>query len=367
MKVLLAITKSNFGGAQRYVFDVAKGARDAGHEVSVLCGGEGMLAEKLKGEKIRVIAIRELGRDISIGQDIKVFLRILRLLKQERPDVFHVNSSKMGGLGALAGRLARVPRIIFTAHGWAFNESRPWWQRMVIMKLAWWTIALSHLTVCVSDKMRRDVWFFPFIQSKLAVIHNGTESFSLLPRKENIFTSGTLSELHYTKGLDILIRAFAEVLRGKPARIVIMGEGEERQELKELAVALDVQHQVNFAGFVPNAREHLGQFDIFTLTSRTEGLPYTLLEAGVASLPVVASRVGGIPEVITNNETGLLVTKENVSELSQALLKLFNDKELRMKLGANLHTKVENEFGLKQMLTATLASYSTEPQETATR
>src|SRR3989338_8632392 len=114
MKILYGITKSNFGGAQRYVYDLAKDTRGRGHEVGVICGEGGVLVKKLKDEGIRVIEIKEMKRDISLVDELRSFHFIFRTLFQEKPDVFHTNSSKMGGLGNLAARLAGVRRVIFT-------------------------------------------------------------------------------------------------------------------------------------------------------------------------------------------------------------------------------------------------------------
>ena len=183
MKILYGITKSNFGGAQRYVFDLALESRKAGHDVTVLCGGNGILIDKLKEEKIRTIHIGEMGRDIYIGEEIESFFKILKILKNEKPEVFHINSSKMGGIGTVAGRLAGVPRIIFTSHGWAFNEPRPRWQKVFIKFLAWLTILFSHKTICVSDKTKEQIASLPYMKNKLVVIHNGISKFNLAKRE----------------------------------------------------------------------------------------------------------------------------------------------------------------------------------------
>lgn len=357
MKVLLAITKSNFGGAQRYVYDLAKGAEAAGYDVMVLAGQEGPLTEKLKEIKVPFISLPSLWRDVSVFKDSKALRDIIAILKREKPHVVHLNSSKMGLIGGLAARLMGVPHIIFTAHGWPFNESRPWWQKLLLKKIMWWTVQLSHKTICVSEQLKRDMnW--PFVEHKLVVIHNGIDPFPLEKRtNESGLTVGTLSELHHTKGLDIALKGFARALNGTDARFLILGEGERKTELESLAQKLGIARQVIFAGFVPDAREKLANFDIFTLTSRTEGLPYVLLEAGIASIPVIATSVGGIPEVIHPGQTGLLVEKESVTQFSEALTRLAADQNLRMRLGTNLHDLVAKKFSIRAMLEKTLALY----------
>jgi len=173
MKIYYGITKSNFGGAQRYVFDLARETRARGHEVAVICGGRGVLVDKLREENINVINLPRMEREISIIDEFRSFHSIFRTLYEERPDVFHTNSSKMGGIGSLAARLAGVKKIIFTAHGWEFNAPRPRLAKLVMKFFAWLTILFSHKTICVSEKTGRDISGLPFIKNKLVTIHNG--------------------------------------------------------------------------------------------------------------------------------------------------------------------------------------------------
>lgn len=364
MKILYGITKSNFGGAQRYVFDMAVGARDAGHEVVVLCGGHGTLIEKLRGENIKVIPLDTMERDISLSKEISSFFQIIKVLDEEEPDVFHINSSKMGGLGGVAGRIAGVKKIIFTAHGWAFNEPRPIYQKVIIKFFVWLTLLFSHEIICVSEKTKRDISNWPFIKNKLRVIYNGINKFELAERTDETFTVGTIAELHKIKGLDILLTAWSEFIKNHQAKLIIIGGGEERENLQNMAnnlgitaLSADGSNSVTFEGFVDNARSLLSTFDIFVLPSRSEAMPYAPLEAGLAGLPVVATSVGGIPEIIENDESGILIEKENPEALLSALIKLFGNADLRKKLGENLKKKVETEFSLNKMLRDTLEMY----------
>ena len=208
MKILYGITKSNFGGAQRYVFDLATEAKRAGHDVSVLCGGEGTLVQKLKAENIRVISIPGFGRDMDLLNDASRLWFIIKTVHKEKPDVFHINSAKMGGAGIFTGRLLGIKKIIFTAHGWAFNEPRPIWQRILIKFFSWMTIVAAHKTICVSEGAKRYVSHWPFVKNKLTVIRNGIDKFTLMPRDEarkalgvhdDTLLVGTLSELHPVK------------------------------------------------------------------------------------------------------------------------------------------------------------------------
>ena len=162
-KILYIITKSNWGGAQRYVYDLATS----------------LPKEKLENAGIKVIQLSSLSRDISIVRDIVSFVEIYSLISKEKPDILHVNSSKAGGIGAFAGRLLQVPRIIFTLHGLASNEDRPLWQKKILIFFHWFTIVLSHMTIAVSQKIKNEVVFLPFIHKKITTIHNGVKEHDL--------------------------------------------------------------------------------------------------------------------------------------------------------------------------------------------
>ena len=367
MKIIYGITKSNFGGAQRYVYDLAQEADRQGNEVIVLCGQRGILVEKLREKNIEVITLESLKRDISLINEIKSFLEIIKILKKEKPNVFHINSSKMGGLGALAGRIMNLYwkltarnfkiKAIFTSHGWAFNEPRHVWQKIIIKFFTWVTILLAHKIICVSKKTLRDVIKWPFVKNKLIVIRNGISAFNLDKRKDDSFTVGTIAELHRIKGLDILLTAWSKFTKRYPAKLIIIGDGEEKENLINMARNLGISKSVVFRGFIDNARSLLSNFDIFCMPSRSEAMPYVLLEAGLAELPVIATSVGGMPEVIENGLNGILVPAENTDILFSSLILLAEDQDLRKRLGARLKSSILENFSFDKMAHNTLSLY----------
>jgi glycosyltransferase involved in cell wall biosynthesis len=366
MKILYGITKSNFGGAQRYVYELAREAKHRGFDTAVVLGRSGPLREKLESRDIRVISLPSLGRDISILNDLRGFIALVKILRHERPDIFHVNSSKMGAFGSFAGRLMGVPKIVFTAHSFAFNENRPGLHKTLLKIIYWMIVAMSHETICVSEAVEDTLATWPFIKGKLALIHNGIMPFELLPReearkklgiKEETYVVGTIAELHRVKGLDILLTAWADFSKNRNVTLVIIGDGDEGENLNVLAKRLGISDSVYFAGFVDNARKFLQAFDVFVLASRSEGFPYAILEAGSASLPVVATAVGGIPEIILEDETGMLIQPEFPEELRHVLDGLRRDSDLRKRLGEALHTFVDKEFNMHTMFDKTFGLY----------
>lgn len=370
-RILYVITKANWGGAQRYVFDVAVASKKSGHEVLVVSGVEGILTEHLSKAGIKTEIISAMKRDIALMGEIRSFRALLSVLKEFKPDIVHGNSSKAAGLAALAGRLTGVRRIIFTSHGWAFNEQRPLWQKVVIGAFHYATVLLAHRTICVSSALRQDAAWMPFVSKRFFVVHNGVSPVELLSRSDarmrlapdlaRSFPSfhwiGTVAELHPSKGLDTLIEAFAAIAHELPVVLVIIGDGTEWAKLQKLVQIYDLPDRVVLTGFVKDASTHLRALDVFVLPSRTESLGYVLLEAGLASLPAIGTRVGGIPEILEDGETGLLVPSGKSIALSQALTELINDKALRNRLGTALNEKVCSEFSTKTMVEKTLKLY----------
>lgn len=367
-KVLYVITKGNFGGAQRYVFDLATHLPKEIYEPVVVYGEGENLGIKLSEAGIKTIQIPSLKRDVWVLSDLVAFFALWKIIRKEKPSVLHLNSSKAAGLGAIAGRISRVPKIIFTGHGWAFNEERSLFSRMVLYKLYWWIIKLSHKTIAVSGRTADQVSWMPFIKKKISVIYNGVEAFDTLTQTvarkklgpdvtERIWI-GTISELHRNKGLDYLIDAFA-VITEKFANValVIVGGGEQEENLKAQTEALGLAKRITFTGFIPDAKKYIKAFDIFTLTSRTEALPYSPLEAGFANVPVVASWAGGIPEIITNKESGLLVDPSKTEELVGALEQLILEPKLGLKIAKEFKEKIDKKFSLEEMMTKTIELY----------
>ncbi len=362
-KVLFLITKSGFGGAGKYVYDLATHLPGE-YEPIVAAGGNGHLFEKLHEKDIRTITIPDLERDISLFKEFRVFFFLIGLFLRERPAVIHLNSSKIGGIGSLAGRIAGVPRIVYTAHGWAFNEQHHnfFWRAFAwISSLA--TAVLVHRIIAVS---KYDLVRSP-LKGKTILVHNGVEQFMVLPRDKaradltlkarnvnGMAWIGTIAELTPNKGLTYLIDAVAEIPN---VALFIISDGELRDVLAQQIKIRKLADRIFLMGAIPDARKYLEAFDIVVLPSLKEGLPYIILEAGIAGRAVVASNVGGIPEIIENEKTGLLIPARNSVALATTFAQLIADEDLRSKLGSALKSKVEKEFSLENMCRGTIQVY----------
>ena len=373
VKVCYIITKGVWGGAGKYVWSLATNLPKEKYEVVVITGEGEALKERLEKSGIKTYTLRNLKRDISIINEIESFFKLLRIIRKERPKILHLNSPKASGLGSVPGRLLFVPQIIQTVHGFSWNEDRPEWQKILITLFSWLTIILCHKTIVLSSQEQRQAKKLPLVRdSKIILIRNGIEKIAFkekdtarqelltlfghpMSKFKELLWIGTISELHKNKGLEYAISAIAYIK--KSFIFCIIGEGDERENLEKLIKKNTLQEKVFLLGFVDKANEYLKTFDIFTLTSLKEGLPYSILEAGLAELPVIASNVGGIPNIIENGLSGILTTKTRVGEITRAIEYLMDNPDKRELYGKNLKQKVEKDFSFEQMLERTTVLY----------
>ncbi len=368
MKILYVITKSNWGGAQRHIFDLSTSMKAKGHEVWVALGGEGLLKTKLEQAGIYTFSIAQMGRDVDLGKDAGSFKEIYNVIKNKRPDVVHLHSPKAAGLGSLAGRLLRTKKIITTVHGWTFNESRPFHEKVSITFFSWLTMLFSNLTIVLSDKEYKQALLFPGVKNKIRLVPLGIKPITFVSvdgakqalakaigmdfvdfYKKNIVT--TIAELHPNKGLPYLIEAMKTVVTQQANTIcLIIGDGQDKDSLAELIKTNNLSDKVFLTGRVDNASEYLKASTVFVLPSLKEGLPYTILESGMASLATVATTVGGIPEIVEDMKSGILIQPRNSKELAHAISFMIEHPEERKRYGNALKERVNEKYSFGRMI-----------------
>jgi len=371
-KIIYVVTKGNWGGAQKYVFDLATSLPKDHFDVLVIHGEGNILNRRLQKEGVATIGIPEMGRDVNILKEIIVLFKLFKIFLREKPNIVHLNSAKAGGLGAFLARLYQLATIdsqlliIFTLHGWAFNEPR--FNNPLTKFFSWLTVILSTRTIVISRQNLEQGLKFPFVKDKLSLIYNGIKEIDFRERKSaREFIGGitktdtqkpwivTISELHKNKGLEYLIRAVSK-LKETPI-VFVISPGEERDNLEKLIRDLRLEKNIYLMGFIENASSYLKAFDIFTMTSVKEGHPYAILEAGLARLPVVGSNIPGITDILSNNKTGILVESKNSDEIKKALEELLSNTKKMAQLGASLESDVKERFSFEKMLNKTVRLY----------
>ncbi len=374
-KIIYVITKSNWGGAQRYVYDLATSIPKDFFDVLVVLGGKGTLKENLEKAGVRTISLSSMERDVSLKKEFLSSVAMWKIFRKEKADIVHLNSSKAGGLGVLVARIAGVKKIIFTAHGWAFNEERPPLQKKIIYLLAIATVALSHKTIAVSKKVKEQIGNRSFITKKIVLIHNGIEKIDFIEREtakkylaslvpteyrekiEKTSWIGTIGELHKIKGQKYALEAIKILDKESDISFFIMGEGEERKNLEKEIAEKGLTNKAFLLGNVQQASKYLKAFDVFVLPSLSEGLAYVVLEAGSADLPVIASNVGGIPEIIKNDVSGTLVPPKDSKAIARAIKVYLEDANLSKKHAEILKDNVLTKFSIEKMIEETITIY----------
>jgi glycosyltransferase involved in cell wall biosynthesis len=359
-RVLLVITLAEIGGAQAYVAALLPAlARE--FDVAVAAYGTGPLREAAEAEGVRFLPLEHVRRPISPWRDVAGLLELVRLLRRERPDIVHASSSKAGVLGRLAAAIARIPIRIFTVHGWAFTahsglSSRlyRWADRLVR--------PLTTVTICVSMQERAaGLAAGTCVAERTVVIPNAidVENAPQASRAREKPLLVSVGRLKAPKDFATLVRALAR-LPSESFEALIVGEGPERPRLEEEIEELRLGEVVRLAGERRDVPEVLAGADVFVLSSCSEGMPMSVLEAMAAGLPVVASRVGGVPELVVDGETGLLVATGSPEELAAALERLIAEPQLRQRLGAAGRARARQEFDPDSFRRAHVELYSRE-------
>lgn len=306
-------------------------------------------------------------RDISLLQDARATLALWRVFHCERPDIVHTHTSKAGALGRVAAWLAGVPVVIHTPHGHAFYG---YYGRVMSGIIRLVERALARVTgriVTLTDRGAQEhVQYRIAAPDKFVTIPSGIvlsafrsiQADLAVKRKELGLPTegpviGTVGRLVLIKGHEWLLKAVPRVLAEFPhATFVFLGEGPLLGQLQQLAAELGITSHVMFLGARQDVPECLAAFDLFAFPSLNEGMGRALIEAMAVGLPAVATRVGGIPDVVADGETGLLVPARDEAALADALLKLLRDPARRQACGQAARRSMDERFDVKAMVRA---------------
>jgi sugar transferase (PEP-CTERM/EpsH1 system associated) len=356
--IVYLITELDTGGAQKVLLQLLSRLDRRRFSPSVVCLYNG---DKAVAQEIRSLGIHVADLGMATKWRVDAFWRFLRLLRAERPAILHTHLFHANIPGRVVGRLTGVPIVISTEHsmgtesGWRYRLNRL-------------THPLADRVVCVSQQI---AGFFTqrvgIPEAKVVVIPNGIdpERFRHLPDKRVARAGlglpaggaliGTVARLHPVKNLPVLLEAVAML---PEVSLVVVGDGPERTRLVRLAVELGLQQRVQFVGQQRDVLPWLAACDLFALPSESEGLSMAILEAMAAALPVVATRVGGTPELVMDQVTGRLVPSGDPRPLAQAIGSLVGDPGLRHKMGRAGAERVAAVFSLDRMVGDTVCLYN---------
>ena len=377
-KILFCITQSTAGGAQQYVHDLATHLPPDQFETVIVTGGSGPLVQRTQEKGIRTIFVPGLNRDISLIRELQAFFNLTKIFIREKPDIIHLNSTKIGAMGACAAFVARLltlnfkSRVIFTVHGWGFREDRNIVAQMAIFAVSWIAARFHHHTITINSSDYADARAF-IPHANISLISLGIKPIEFLTRDQsraffsqrlslphNTFLIGITAELTKNKGIPYLLRALhMNAQSPSPMHIhaIVMGEGTERANLEKQIKEFGLENHISLLGFIPDAKIYLKAFDAFVLPSVKEGLPYSLMEAMAAGLPVIATNVGGIPDLITHEVSGMIVPPKKSDTLHQHINTLYASNHVRERIGKQANEIITNNYSLERMIASTAHLY----------
>ncbi|MFC1708798.1 glycosyltransferase family 4 protein [Candidatus Omnitrophota bacterium] len=360
MRILYITTHLNRGGITSYLTSLAISLKHNGHDVVVASsGGDNQRTFSHNNIEYIKIPIRT-KQEISIPVLLSYFT-LKRFLLKNHIDVIHAHTRVTQVLAALLARKFNIP-FIATCHGFF----KPRWHRRTFPCWGDKTIAISSQ---VKEHLMRE---FKVEEKNIFLVHNGIDLDKLEDcrpeeagnlkdevgiNRESLVV-GTTARFSTVKGLEFLIKSLPEVLKVRDNVVLLLvGQGREEPELRKLAKGLGIENKVVFFKPTKVTSKYVCAMDIFVMPSIQEGLGISILEAQAQKVPVVASKVGGIPDIIEDRVTGILVEPKNESAIAKAILELSQNKELYSLIKENAHAQLVNKFSLKQMVTKTEKAY----------
>lgn len=365
MKVVHVITRLILGGAQENTLHNVEDQHTLhGDDVILVTGPaegpEGSLMRRAQAGGFRTVILPELRRSIDPLNDWRAYRSLTKLFCEEKPDLIHTHSSKAGILGRFAARSAKIP-VVHTIHGAAFHygQSRLAYRAYVAAEKS--VANCTQKFICVADAMR-DAYLAEHISlpDKYVTIRSGfdVEPFltPLVPPShirqqlgldEEHIVVGKIGRLFHLKGHEFVIRAARTVIdKNSQVRFLFVGDGILRQQFEQEIAAANLSEYFRLTGLVPTDQIPglIHAMDLLVHTSQWEGLARVLPQALIAGKPVISYDVGGASEVVIPNQTGMLLPRDSVAELSDAIITLAGDPELRRRLGTTGRNLFTDEF-----------------------
>jgi glycosyltransferase involved in cell wall biosynthesis len=377
MKVVRIIARLNVGGPARHVVLLDRGLRARGYDTLLVHGtldtGEASLEHLARTSGLRTLRIAELGRRISPFSDVRALVQLVRTMFREAPDIVHTHTAKAGALGRLAALSYNATRprrrrsvLVHTFHGHVlsgyFGPTGNLLARLAERTLA----AVTDRIVAISPRQRDDLVsrFRVAAAARTAIVPLGLDLQPLLEQAANApnlrrelrigddeIVVGYVGRFVPIKNIALLVRAFAAAaeLEGN-MWLVLAGDGPLRADLESLAGECGIGHRVRFLGWTENLCALYATLDICALSSSNEGTPVAIIEAMAAARSVVATAVGGVPDVVDDGRTGILVEPGNAAALAAALGHLARDPTERLRLGAAARREVERRFSPERLV-----------------
>ena len=340
VRVLRLFSRLNIGGPSLHVILLSEGLAARGYETRLVVGEEspreGNFLDLAAAKGVRVEKLAALGREIRPASDVAVIWRLVRLIRSFQPQIVHTHTAKAGFVGRVAAWLAGVPVVVHTFHGHVLHGYFGPAKTALIRLLERGASRISDALVAVSDRVKRDLVTHGIAPAeRIRVIPLGLDLAPLgrsLPRgalRAEVSVAdaapfvGLVGRLVPIKDVPTFLHAAARVAEHRPdIRFAVVGDGEERPRVEAAIERLGLRECVTLFGWKRDMRDVLGDLDVVVNCSLNEGTPVALIEALAAGRPVVATRVGGTPDLLAGGAHGLLVPPRDPDALAAAILEV---------------------------------------------
>ena len=369
MRVVHIIKVTRISGAERHLLVLLKGLRDHAIDAQliILAEPETPMDDMLAEAKAIDIPIHRLV--IRRDYDVNINFELREMLRYLKPDIVHTHLIHADLFGLIASKLARIPTIIASRHNDDGFRYRPIVRQ--VSRVLWWLtdggIAISdairdftiHIEGASKNKVDLVRYGLPYEWIPDAEIQSAKRAlYQELALKDNVMILGMVCRLVEQKGIIYTLQAFKQIYSKFPhVHLVIAGDGELATELLAMGRMLGISDRVHWLGWRDDAQMVMSAIDIFLMPSLWEGFGLVLLEAMSKRIPIIASRVSAIPEVVQDGITGLLIPPQSADELAKAIICLLNDRSLRKHMGLLGEDRLEQEFSIRKMVEQTVAVY----------
>ncbi len=372
MHIIYIITKLELGGAQKVCLALHKGLKANNIASTLITGDEGALVSQVAGDSTAIL-LPVLKREISLSgviNEIRTFFSLINILRNIKNNVkknviVHTHSTKAGIVGRWAAFFAGISTRVHTVHGFAFHEHQSWPIWLMIAACEWVTaLVTTHFVVVSTKDQETGNKILPGFKKHHSIIRAAAFTIPNKPiirqkreySENNPMIFGTVSCFKPQKNLSDLLLIFNEIAKKAPyVRLEIIGDGEQRQKLENLAQTLGISNQVVFAGWQHSLASWLERWDVFVLSSLWEGLPCAIIEARLFKLPIVTYNTGGIRDVIQTGQNGFLIPQHHKKPFVSALIDYYTDQELYLKHA--LHNDDLSDFTVDTMVNEHIKLY----------
>jgi lipopolysaccharide/colanic/teichoic acid biosynthesis glycosyltransferase/glycosyltransferase involved in cell wall biosynthesis len=369
VKVLRVIARLNVGGPAIHVINLTRGLDPTRFDSTLVTGtenpGEGSMLDLAIERGVEPVVIPEIVGQLTLKpRDLKALIALYRLIRRERPQIVHTHAAKPGVLGRVAARLAGVPVVVHTFHGHILRGYYGTAMSWLLCRMERMLAGLSDRIIAVSEQVKQDLVRYGVARpEKICVIPLGLELDAFLDSQahrgafrrelgigDDVPLVGIVGRIFPIKNHRLFLEAAARVAGKEPtARFVVVGDGTLRSEMEALGRQLDLGARITFTGWRRDLPRVYADLDVLVVSSDNEGTPVSAIEAMASGCPIVATRVGGLPDLVEDGTIGHLVPPGDAEAMAEGILGLLRDEDRARRMGSSARERVQDRYRAERL------------------